>query len=424
MYGDYSAVSTPIRRVGMISVHTSPLDQPGTGDAGGMNVYIAELAGALAHRGVEVEIFTRATSSSQKKTVQAGPGVTVHYISAGPYEGLDKEELPGQLCAMASGVFRHMASEEPGYFDVLHSHYWLSGQVGWLASERWDVPLVHTMHTMAKVKNAALGPGESPEPAVRVIGEEQVVAEAARLTVNTRYEAAEARGLYGATAGQIALVQPGINPELFHPDRGADGRAAARSRARDALGLDQDQQILLFAGRVQPHKGPDVLVQALGELRAAGQPVPKLVIVGGPSGNTSAMAELRAYIHLAGLTDLVQVHPPVGRTELGTWYRAADAVVMPSRSESFGLVAAEAQASGVPVIAARVGGLQEIVDDDATGRLIWGHDPKVWAQELGEVLADKQRLINWADQAAARPPRTWDDVAEQMLQVYRSAIAE
>src|SRR6478609_4707385 len=159
------------RRIAMLSVHTSPLHQPGTGDAGGMNVYIVELAKRLATINIEVEVFTRAICSDDAPSVELAPGVLVRHVTAGPYEGLFKEDLPAQLCAFTHGVLRTEAGHRPGYYDLVHSHYWLSGQVGWLAAERWGVPLVHTMHTMAKVKNAALALGDAPEPLAREIGE-------------------------------------------------------------------------------------------------------------------------------------------------------------------------------------------------------------------------------------------------------------
>jgi D-inositol-3-phosphate glycosyltransferase len=235
-------VSLDQPRVAMLSVHTSPLDQPGTGDAGGMNVYVTDLARALAARGAEVEIFTRATSSTQPDVVPMDDGVLVRHIPAGPYEGLDKNDLPGQLCAFTAGVLRTEAARAAGWYDVVHSHYWLSGQVGWLAAERWDVPLVHTMHTLAKVKNAALAPGDSPEPLGRVIGEEQVVAASHALVASTAEEAADLVEMYDADPGAVHVVAPGVDLELFGTDvpRGAVDPAAlraARDRARLDLGL-------------------------------------------------------------------------------------------------------------------------------------------------------------------------------------------
>ncbi|MER7177450.1 glycosyltransferase, partial [Streptomyces mesophilus] len=215
------------RRIAMLSVHTSPLHQPGTGDAGGMNVYIVELAKRLAAINIEVEIFTRATTGHLPPKVELAPGVLVRHVDAGPYEGLAKEELPAQLCAFTHGVMRAWAGHRPGYYDLVHSHYWLSGHVGWLAAERWGVPLVHAMHTMAKVKNAALAEGDTPEPAARVIGETQIVEAADRLIANTDEEADELVRHYAADPAKVAVVHPGVNLDRFRP---ADGRAAARQR--------------------------------------------------------------------------------------------------------------------------------------------------------------------------------------------------
>ena len=185
-----------IRRIAMFSVHTSPLEQPGTGDAGGMNVYISEVAKQLARRGREVEIFTRATTGALPPTVELAPGVTVRHITAGPYEGLAKNDLPGQLCAFAAGVMRAGAARPEGWFDVGHSHYWLSGQVGWLAADGWRSPLVRALHTVARVKNADLAEGERPGPPGREIGEAQVVEAADLLTANTADEACQLVHLY------------------------------------------------------------------------------------------------------------------------------------------------------------------------------------------------------------------------------------
>lgn len=184
-------------RIAVLSVHTSPLAQPGTGDAGGMNVYVLQTALQLARRGTEVEIFTRATTSNVPPVQEAAPGVLVRNVVAGPFEGLDKHDLPTQLCPFTAEVLRQEAGHLPGYYDLVHSHYWLSGQVGWLARDRWRVPLVHTAHTLAAVKNAALAEGDCPEPATREIGEKQVIAEADRLVANT---AEEARQLIEPTA--------------------------------------------------------------------------------------------------------------------------------------------------------------------------------------------------------------------------------
>jgi D-inositol-3-phosphate glycosyltransferase len=220
------------RRVAMLSVHTSPLDQPGTGDAGGMNVYIAEVATRLARRGTEVEVFTRATSSNLPATFPMAPGVLVHNVVAGPFEGLPKEDLPGQLCAVTAGVLRKEASRREGWYDLIHSHYWLSGQVGWLAKERWGVPLVHTMHTMGRVKNLSLAPDDRPEPELRIIGEQQVVDAADRLVANTQAERSELVTLYDADPSLVDVVLPGVDLDAFHDRDRAAARAALASVPR------------------------------------------------------------------------------------------------------------------------------------------------------------------------------------------------
>lgn len=411
-------------RVAMLSVHTSPLDQPGTGDAGGMNVYVTDLARALAARGAEVEIFTRATSPEQPDVVPLDERVLVRHVPAGPYEGLDKADLPGQLCAFTAGVLRTAADRSAGGYDVVHSHYWLSGQVGWLAADRWDVPLVHTMHTLAKVKNAALAPGDAPEPVGRVIGEEQVVAAADALVASTAEEAGDLMDLYDADPAAVHVVAPGVDLDLFTPgDPGApDHPAQARAAARRGTGLPADEHVVLFAGRIQPLKAPDVLVRALAELRSRGLPVPLLVVLGGASGGQGAVDDLRALAASLGVADRVRLRPPVPRAQLARWYRAADVVAVPSRSESFGLVAAEAQACGTPVVAASVGGLRTVVVDGVTGVLVRGHDPASWARALADLLADPARraLLGAGARRHARG-LGWDAAAASVLKVYELA---
>ncbi|MGI4894232.1 MAG: glycosyltransferase, partial [Janthinobacterium lividum] len=277
-----------IHRVALVSVHTSPLAQPGTGDAGGMNVYVVELAVQLARRGVEVEVFTRRTSSEQPPVVDAFDGVRVRHVAAGPYEGLSKDDLPGQLCAFTAGMLRTEARHDEHHYDVVHSHYWLSGQVGWLVADRWDVPLVHTMHTMAKVKNAHLAIGDTPEPAGRVIGEEQVVEAADRIIANTEEERGDLVQRYAAEPGKVAVVPPGVDLLTFAPRRRGDTEGTGRAAARARLGVDPQAEVLLFVGRIQPLKAPDLLVRAAARL-LADQPARRsrlrVVVLGGPSGS-------------------------------------------------------------------------------------------------------------------------------------------
>lgn len=408
----------PVRRLAMISVHTSPLDQPGTGDAGGLNVYVVELARRLARRGVEVDVFTRATRSSQAPVHDCGDGVTVRHVHAGPYEGLTKTELPAQLCMFAREVLRAEAAQPLGHYDVVHSHYWLSGQVGALARDRWGVPLVHSMHTMAKVKNEALAEGDTPEPASRVIGEQQVVDAADVLVANTDLEAKQLINLYDADAGRVEVVHPGVDLEVFRPR----DRAAARAE----LGLPADAHVVLFAGRLQPLKAPDVLLHAVAELLARDPDLRRhlvVPIVGGPSGSGLEHPEALAQLSTAlGLDDVVRFCPPVGQAELARWYAAATVVAVPSYNESFGLVAAEAQASGTPVVAAAVGGLTTVVRDGRSGLLVEGHDPVAWAAALRRPLVDADLLARLRAGAPVQAAAfSWDATAAGMLEVYARA---
>lgn len=410
-----------IGRVAMISLHTSPLDQPGTGDAGGMNVYVVEVARRLAARGIEIDIFTRATSSALDPVVAMGDGVTVHHVHAGPFEGLSKEQLPGQLCVFARDVLRAEAAHPAGHFDVVHSHYWLSGQVGALARDRWGVPLVHSMHTMAKVKNEALAAGDTPEPMARLIGEEQVVEASDVLIANTDLEAKQLINLYDAEPARVEVVHPGVDTGVFRSLSQAD-----RLRARRERDLPEDALVLLFAGRIQPLKAPDVLLRAVAELLARRPDLRRRLVVpvvGGPSGSglerPAALANLAAELRI---DDVVRFVPPVPQDELAGWYSSATLVAVPSYNESFGLVAAEAQASGAPVIAAAVGGLTTVVRDGRSGLLLDSHDAHDWALALERVVADPALRDRLAAGALVQAEQfSWEATAAQTLGVYERA---
>ena len=397
------------RRAAVLSVHTSPLDQPGTGDAGGMNVYVVETARRLADRGVEVEIFTRATSSDQPPVCSLADGVTVRHLAAGPFEGLSKEDLPSQLCALTSGLLRVEAQHEPGYFDVVHSHYWLSGQVGWLAAERWGVPLVHSAHTLARVKNQDLAEGDTPEPLRRIVGEQQVIDAADVLVANTSQEARDLVSLYDADVDRVVTVAPGVDLEHF--------RLGSASAARTRLGVPPDATLLVFVGRLQPLKAPDVLLRA-----AALLDVPRLhvAIVGGVSGSaTDYDAHLQELARSLGVT--ATFAPPATPDVLRDWYTAADLVAVPSFNESFGLVALEAQACGTPVVATRIGGLLTTVDDGVSGVLVDGHRADAWAAGLARALDRRDVLAAGAVRHAAE--FSWNRTADGLLAAYRSVLA-
>jgi D-inositol-3-phosphate glycosyltransferase len=410
-----------VKRVAMLSVHTSPLAQPGFGDAGGMNVYVLELARQLARFGVESEIFTRATASDQPPAVRVEPGVTVRHVVAGPFEGLTKADLPSQLCTFARDVLRIEAAHAPYRYDVIHSHYWLSGQVGAVARERWSVPLIHTMHTMAKVKNAAAVDGETAEPLTRIVGEEQVVDAADRLVASTAEEADALIRHYDADPRRVDVVHPGVDLAAFTP--------TGRDRARRELGLRPDAPVLLFAGRLQPLKAPDVVLRAA---RALLDRSPTLrgrllvVVAGGQSGaGPDQSVALRELAGELGIGDVVRYEPALPRERLAQWYAAASLVCVPSYSESFGLVALEAQACGTPVVASDVGGLPTAIRDGRSGRLVHGHDPVDWARTIDELLSAPTRLALMGRHAVRHAAAFgWDRTAHETMRVYRAAMAD
>jgi D-inositol-3-phosphate glycosyltransferase len=409
------------RRIATISLHTSPLDQPGTGDAGGLNVYVVEVSKRLADRGVEVEIFTRAVCRDTPPAVALAPGVLVRNVVAGPFEELDKNALPGQICPFTFEVLRTEAAHAPGRYDLLHAHYWLSGQVAAVAKERWGVPLIQSMHTLGKVKNLALAAGDCAEPAARIRGEAEVMAAADRLVANTDTEARQLVELYGANPWRVETVSPGVDLSMFRP-----GPAAA---ARRRLGLPANAVVLVFAGRIQPLKGPDIVLHAAAELlrsRPALAARLVVVIVGGPSGSeVGAPGRLDGLAASLGIADRVRLEPPCPQRELADWYRAATVVLVPSHSESFGLVALEAQACGTPVIAAAVGGLRTAVRDGYSGVLVDGHDPVVWARVLEGLIDSPGQLAELSLGARAHASAfDWPATADRLIDVYTGAMDE
>lgn len=413
------------RRIAVLSFHTSPLDQPGTGDAGGLNVYVVQVAKRLAARGTEVEIFTRAVGKDTPPLAELAPGVLVRSVPAGPFEELDKHDLPAQICPFTLEVLRAEAASEPGRYDLVHAHYWLSGQVGVVTKERWGVPLVQSMHTLGRVKNAALAAGDAAEPEERIRGELEVIAAADALIANTAAEAGQLTGLYGADPARVRTVSPGVDLSVFHP---GDPQAALAARRR--LGVAPDAALLLFVGRVQPLKGPDVALEAAARL-LADEPglrdTLQVVFVGGPSGRSERadpyrMRELAARL---GISDVVRFEPPCPQEELAQWYRAATVMLAPSHSESFGLVALEAQACGTPVVAASVGGLRTVVRDGDSGVLVDGHDPADWARAIGQLLLAPGRLR--ALSAGARRHASafgWSATVDQLARVYTGVMDE
>ena len=404
-------------RIATVMVHTSPLEQPGIGDAGGMNIYVLESAQRMAAMGVSVDIFTRRTDPDAPDIVEISPGVRVRHFDCG-HGTLTKEQLPIHISGLSQEFSRIMRTEN---YDVIHSHYWLSGKVAMPAAKELEIPLVHTMHTMARVKNLNLAEGESPEPMIRVQGETQVVAAASALIANTDAEAASLVSLYDACPDTVHVVTPGVDLFTFTPGQ-------SRSAARESLGLSPDSLIVSFVGRIQPHKGPEVLIRATSELvKHSPQLRPRLIvnIIGGASGaNTEEVDRLKDCTQWLGIDDVVRFAPPVSRADLPQWYRASDLVVVPSYSESFGLVALEAQACGTPVVATAVGGLRTAVADGISGVLVDGHDPKAWSSVIARLLQEPQRRVLLSMGAIEHASHFgWDGTARGTLDIYDVVIS-
>jgi D-inositol-3-phosphate glycosyltransferase len=405
-------------RIAVLMVHTSPLEQPGIGDAGGMNIYVVESAQRMAAMGVSVDIFTRRTHASETDFIEISPGVRVRYFDCG-HGTLSKEQLPAHIAGLSKEFLRIVKDEK---YDAIHSHYWISGKVAMPVAKALGIPLVHTMHTMARVKNLNLAEGESPEPMIRVQGETQVVAAANALVANTDAEAASLVSLYDACPDIVHVVSPGVDLYTFTPGQG-------RSAARVIVDVPQDSLVVSFVGRIQPHKGPEVLIRATSEL-VKHSPLMrhKLIvnIIGGASGaNTEEVDRLKELTTWLGIDDVVRFAPPVARGDLAQWYRAADLVVVPSYSESFGLVALEAQACGTPVVATAVGGLRTAVADGISGVLVDGHDPKAWSSVIARLLQEPQRRVLLSMGAIEHASHFgWDATARGTLDIYDQVITQ
>ena len=399
-------------------VHTCPLEQAGIGDAGGMNIYVAESAARMAAQGVEVDIFTRRDHLDLPAVVELSPGVNVHHLDAGHDLHLTKEQVPQHFNELSAELKKELSGARS--YDVIHSHYWLSGKVAMPVAKELKLPLIHTMHTMARVKNLNLAEGETPEPMIRVQGETQVVAAADALIANTDAEGASLVSLYDACPDIVHVVSPGVDLYTFTAGNG-------RSAARTEVGLPQDALVISFVGRIQPHKGPEVLIRATSEL-VKHSPLlrHKLIVnvIGGASGaNTEEVDRLKELSSWLGIDDVVRFAPPVSRTDLPQWYRAADLVVVPSYSESFGLVALEAQACGTPVVATAVGGLRTAVADGISGVLVDGHDPKAWSSVIARLLQEPQRRVLLSMGAIEHASHFgWDATARGTLDIYDQVI--
>ena len=400
---DSIAFQFSVQRVAVLSLHTSPLAQPGSGDSGGMNVYVRELVSALAQAGVECTTYTRASRPGLPEVVQVEPGHRVVHVPAGAYD-LAKEQLPSVLAEFGDAVIDHIKNDSPA--DVLHANYWLSGLVGHRIKHELDLPFVSTFHTLAKVK----AEGGDLEPEWRERAEAEIIGCADAICVSCSEEERQFLRLYGEPAGKIEIIAPGVEHAFFAP--------GDRNGARKALDLPADSPVLLFVGRIQPLKGPDVAVRALAALRRSDA---LLLIVGGASGSEGdqEMQLLQTLMTELGVEDQVRFIEPQPHHILSTYYRAADAVVVPSRSESFGLVALEASACGVPVVASGVGGLLTLVDHGSTGFLVPDRDPQLYAHYIGEILDHPDDAALMGQRGAIRARQyTWGFAAARLRRVY------
>jgi D-inositol-3-phosphate glycosyltransferase len=394
-----------MRRLAVLSLHTSPLVQPGQGDSGGMNVYVRELVSALAQAGVRSDVFTRRWSPDLPDVVDVEPGFRVVHIDAGAVD-LAKEQLPEVVDEFADGV--RAVLDQLGDVDALHANYWLSGVAGHRLKHELDLPLVSTFHTLARVK-AETG---DPEPERRVRAEAEVIKCSDAILASCRAEANQLETLYEADPRRLELVPPAVDHAFFSP---GDRTGARTALAHLRLG---DGPVLLFVGRIQPLKGLDVAVRALAAL---GRPDATLVVVGGASGaqGEAEIARVRSLVDELGLVDQVRWADPQPHHLLSTYYRATDVCVVPSRSESFGLVALEAAACGTPVVAAAVGGLTTLVDDGTTGFLVEGRDPDAFASRVDAILRDDRLASALGAQAARRAKGyTWSTAAARLRRIY------
>jgi D-inositol-3-phosphate glycosyltransferase len=401
-------------RVAVLSVHTCPLAALGGKETGGMNVYVRELARELARMRVRADIFTRSQNAAIPRVSAIGDEVRVVHLPAGPEAPMARERVHAHLDEFVDGVEAFRIAHGLDY-DLLHGHYWLSGAVGLSLRERWGVPLVQMFHTLGRLKNDATRNGAEREPDLRIAEETRIVRAADRLVAATVVERAHLVSHYGAAADRIAVIPCGVDTELFAPGDPAAARAALRLDARPRL---------LYVGRLAPIKGLETLLDSMARLRARGSAA-QLCIVGGD--NDEALdgheGELRARLNRLDLGDTVTFVGAQPQERLRDWYVAADATVLPSYYESFGMVALEAMACGSPVVASRVGGLQTTVRDRVTGLLVPDHDPAALAARLEDVLDDadlRWRLgregVRWAAQ------HRWPCVAEAVCREYASLV--
>ena len=401
-----------IKRVAYLSMHTSPLLQPGSGDAGGMNVYLDQLSRTMAARGVEVEVFTRFEDPNDPKVVEVVEGYRVIHVAAGPPQPLPTSDLPRYVREFAAAVVEELRPNPP---QILHSHYWLSGWAGLLVKRALSIPLANSFHTLGRVKNESLRDDDTPESLLRIAAEHEVIAESDCVMASTPAEAAELLEFYGADPNRLCTSPPGVDHRLFRP--------GSKDRARRRLGLGRNP-VMAYVGRIQPLKGVDIAISTLALVHDT-HPDTTLLVVGGPSGpqGESEIRRLRQLVLDLGVGARVRFVGPLPHGLLPDLYRSADVVLVPSRTESFGLVAAEAQACGVPVVASSAGGLVYVIDDGVSGFLIDGANPELYAERVVALLDDPGLAAKIGHAASDWAKRfSWEGTVRRYLELYRDVL--
>ena len=408
-----------IRRVAMISIHTCPLATLGGKETGGMNVYVRDLSRTLGRHGIAVDCFTRSQNPDLPRVShKLGPNARVVHVPAGPEAPYDKNRIVDHLPEFVRGVLDFRRSEGIKY-DVIHSHYWLSGLAARELRRAWGVPIVHMFHTLGQMKNSVANAPEEWESERRIEGEAEVMSFADRIVAATPLERAQMVWLYGADAGKIAVVPCGVDRDIFQP--------LSQEEAKRVLDLPDRRRIILYVGRIEPLKGIDTLLRAMAVVVPAcpdWRENLSVVIIGGAPGagadqSNAELARLDRLRAELGIEDLVTFLGAKDQDTLVYYYSAAEMVVMPSHYESFGMVALEAMACGTPVVASKVGGLAFSVQDGQTGFLVPERNAEVLADKICLLLNDVDLRQRLGAQAADWAQRyEWPVVATQILRLY------
>lgn len=409
--------------IAMLSYHTCPLATLGGKDTGGMNVYVAELTRHLGMLGIHVDIFTRSQDDHMPHVMHnLGYGNRVVHIPAGPEVPLPKSELPVYISRFVSGI-EHFAADKGITYDLIHSHYWMSGIAAESLKKDWDVPVLQMFHTLGKMKNRVAQSPDEMEGEYRIEGEMQVMAMADRIIAATQAEEAQLEFLYGVKPNKITVIPPGVNISRFYP--------IPEDEAKEAIGVPKEDGVLLFVGRIEALKGIDVLLHALALMKQQGvfatHPHYLAIIGGDPDGSnqslTTEMARIKELCKELGIGDLVVFLGKRDQETLPYYYSAAEVLIMPSHYESFGLVALEAMACGTPVVASQIGGLGFLVQDGVTGYVVPDGDPLLLSQKLTQLIQNPDLLNRLGNQAAEYALNyRWENITQQILEVYHQLL--